>query len=234
MDFALRASVSKNKGYTEPMGATMIQRTCQGFLFLLSTAAITAPADEPLPPQVKAGVEFFESRIRPVLVEHCYRCHSEASGKSRGDLLLDSREAIRTGGSRGPAVVPGDLEASLLLAAISHSDPDLTMPPKKDRLGKSIIEDVRTWIKMGAPDPRDGPAKSAARPPVDLESGRKFWAFQKPVARTPPETRDPSWARRDLDHFVLAKLEVKRLSPSCDAEPATLLRRLHFDLVGLP
>src|SRR5262249_37825999 len=81
---------------------------------------------------------------------------------------------------------------------------------------------------------REGPAKSAARPPVDLESGRKFWAFQKPAPHTPPANRDSSWARRDLDRFVLAKLEENRLAPSCDAEPATLLRRLHFDRAGPP
>ena len=87
---------------------------------------------------------------------------------------------------------------------------------------------------MGAADPREDAAASVSRPPVDIEAGRRFWAFQKPVAHQPPATKDPTWARRDLDHFIRAKLDAAGLAPSADAEPATLLRRLHFDLVGLP
>ncbi len=108
------------------------------------------------------------------------------------------------------------------------------MPPKKERLPAAVIADVETWIEMGAADPRAADAAQVAGPPVDLEAGRRFWAFQKPVAHKPPATKDPAWARRDLDHFILAKLEAAGLAPSPDAEPATLLRRLHFDLVGLP
>jgi hypothetical protein len=181
-----------------------------------------------------SGVDFFEAKIRPVLVQQCYGCHSAQSGKAEGGLRLDSRAAIRAGGDRGPAVVPGDPKSSWLLTAISHSDPDLRMPPNKERLAESVVKDFETWINSGAADPRAEDAASATIPPVSIEAGRKFWAFQKPTAHAPPATRNPSWAKRDLDHFVLSKLEANGLSPSEDAEPATLLRRLRFDLVGLP
>ena len=179
-------------------------------------------------------LKFFESRIRPVLVKHCYECHSVESGKSKGDLLLDTREGIRTGGERGPAVVPGDPEKSVLLAAISHTDPDPQMPPKKAQLPKAVIADFDTWIKTGAPDPREPTGKTVERPPVDLKSGREFWAYKKPVRHQPPVVKNSEWAKRDLDRFVIAKLEEKELEPSPDADPITLLRRVYFDLIGLP
>ena len=203
-------------------------------LLLLLVPSLTWAGEKPAGDEAK-GIAFFESKIRPVLVEHCYKCHSVgAAGKPKGGLLLDSRKTIRAGGDSGPAVVPGDPGASLLLTAISHVDPDLKMPPKKDRLPEAVINDVKTWIRMGAADPREDVAVRAPSPAVDIEAGRRFWAFQKPVAHQLPATEDTTWARRDLDHFILAKLEVSGLAPSVDAEPATLLRRLHFDLVGLP
>lgn len=177
---------------------------------------------------------FFESKIRPVLVKHCYDCHSEESGKSKGGLLLDTRHGIRAGGETGPSVVPGDPAKSLLLTAIKHSDPDLEMPPKKPKLSDAIIADMETWIKMGAPDPRESTPKIANRPPVDIESGRKFWSYHKPMAAALPTTKRADWALRDLDTFVLAKLEEHSMSPSPDAEEITFLRRLYFDLIGLP
>ncbi|MBC8116263.1 MAG: PSD1 domain-containing protein, partial [Candidatus Saccharimonas sp.] len=180
------------------------------------------------------GIAVFESKIRPVLVQHCYKCHSVGAGKSEGGLLLDSRKTIRAGGDRGPAVVPGDSKSSLLLTAISHTDPDLKMPPKQERLPDTVINDIKSWIQAGAVDPRENEPTKGASPPVTLEAGRQFWSFQKPVTHPPPTTKNPSWAKRDLDHFILAKLDASGLAPSADAEPATLLRRLHFDLVGLP
>jgi hypothetical protein len=195
---------------------------------------VSIRADD-VPEKVDAKkLAFFESKIRPVLVVHCYKCHSAESGKSEGGLLLDSRKAIRAGGDSGPAVVPGDPEASLLWQAISHSDSALQMPPKKAKLADAIINDVKEWITTGAADPREVAAASKPAPAVDIEAGRKFWAFQKPVSHPLPTTQNPDWARRDLDHFILAKLDAVDLKPSSDAEPATLLRRLHFDLVGLP
>jgi mono/diheme cytochrome c family protein len=182
----------------------------------------------------EGGPAFFESKIRPVLVKHCYECHSAEAGKIKGGLLLDTRDAIRKGGDTGPAVVPGKPDKSLLLAAISHTDPDLQMPPKRPQLAKAVIADIARWIKMGAPDPREATGHKVERPPVDLASGRLFWAFRKPVHHETPASSDPGWARRDLDYFVRAKLDEVKLAPSPDADPVTLLRRLYFDLIGLP
>ena len=201
-------------------------------LLLLTGAGVARSADPPK--DDTQAVAFFEARIRPVLVEHCYRCHSAKAGKSEGGLVLDSRAGVRAGGDSGPAVVPGDPAKSLLLTAISHTDADLKMPPKKDRLPAAMLTDVTAWIKAGAADPRDEATAKTAGPPVDLDAGRRFWAFRKPVAPTPPAVKDSAWAKRDIDRFVLAELDAAGLTPSPDADPATLLRRLHFDLVGLP
>ena len=166
---------------------------------------------------------FFEAKIRPVLVKHCYECHSVESGKSKGGLMLDTRQGIRGGGETGPAVVPGDAAKSLLLSAIKHSDPDLEMPPKKPKLDAPVIADFETWIKAGAVDPRESTAKFKERPPVDIAAGRKFWSYQRPVK-----------VAGNVDSFIEAKLKENKLTPSPEAEPVVLLRRLYFDLIGLP
>lgn len=206
---------------------------CRGCLIGWLMLGGSVSAAEPEAVGDAAAREFFETNIRPVLVEQCYRCHSAAMGKSEGGLQLDSRPLIRKGGDRGPAVVPGDPAASLLLTAIAHTDSDLKMPPKKERLSEAVINDFRFWITKGAIDPRDK-AASSALPPVSIEAGREFWSFQKPIAQIPPKTSNAAWAKRDLDHFILAKLDEIGLAPSPDVKPATLLRRLQFDLVGLP
>lgn len=179
------------------------------------------------------GVAFFEAKVRPILVEHCYSCHSSEKGKAEGGLQLDTRQFIRAGGDRGLAVVPGQPGDSLLLTAISHIDPDLKMPPKKERLPDAVVNDIEAWIRMGAPDPRAGVA-DVKRKKLDLKSARQFWSFRPPVKTRLPETSNLAWTKRELDHFILAKLESEGLAPSVDAEPAVLLRRLHFDLAGLP
>lgn len=184
----------------------------------LLLAASTASAAE--------SMTHFEAKVRPVLVKHCYECHSSESGKSKGELLLDTREAIRRGGDSGPAVVPGDPMKSLLLTAIRHSDPDLEMPPNKPRLPTSVIAEIETWIKAGAPDPRTSASPSVERPPVDLESGRKFWSYRKPVL--------PKNAAKGIDSFIRAKLAEHELKPAPEADRITLARRLYFDLIGLP
>ncbi len=174
---------------------------------------------------------FFESKIRPVLAEKCYRCHSETASKVRGGLLLDTREGIRRGGEHGPAVVPGDLNKSLLIAAIHHSDQDTAMPPK-EKLPDSVIADFERWIRSGAADPRDG--KAAVVPTYDAAKAKEWWAFQ-PVRRPAiPQLKNAAWPRGDIDRFVLANLEAKGLKPVGDADKLTLLRRVFFDLVGLP
>ncbi|MBI1371756.1 MAG: DUF1553 domain-containing protein [Phycisphaera sp.] len=181
-----------------------------------------------------ADVNFFEARIRPVLVEHCYKCHSTEAKKSKAGLLVDTRESLRRGGDGGPAVVPGDPDKSLLFTAITHADPELKMPAKKPKLPDAVIADFRTWIQRGAADPRESTGPALAQAPTDLESGRKFWAYIKPVEPALPKVSDATWARRDLDRFVLAKLDAAGLAPRPDAAPGTLLRRLYFDLIGLP
>ncbi len=174
---------------------------------------------------------FFEAKIRPVLIRHCYDCHSEADGVAEGGLTLDTRAGLLAGGRRGPAIVPGEPDKSLLVAALNHAEADLAMPPKSPNLPAAVIADVRRWIGDGAIDPRD-----AGQPPLvlDAEAARQHWAYQPPRKADPPEVTDAAWPRQPLDQFILAALEQADLAPRPDAEPATLLRRVHFDLVGLP
>jgi hypothetical protein len=174
---------------------------------------------------------FFEKKIRPVLVASCYKCHSAESEKLKGGLLLDTREGIRKGGDSGPAVVPGDLKKSLIIKAIRYENDTMRMPPK-EKLADDVIADIEAWVKMGAPDPRDG--KKTAYGEIDLEKGRQYWAFQKPQKPTLPAVKDAKWPRTDSDRFLLAALEAKDLRPVGDADPFTLVRRLYFDLIGLP
>jgi hypothetical protein len=176
----------------------------------------------------------FESKIRPILVEHCLECHSIESGKAKGGLRLDDREALLRGGDSGPALVPGKPEESLLLAAIRHSDPDLEMPPRKDRLAESILEDVEQWIAAGAPDPRESANGRSGRTGEDFESRKQHWSFRPVVAPKIPEPKRSDWAYNEIDRFILAKLEENGLEPSHDADPVVFLRRLSFDLTGLP
>lgn len=183
---------------------------------------------------IGSDTAFFESKIRPVLVKHCYECHSAESGKTKGGLALDSKRGLLQGGDTGPAVVPGEPSKSLLLKAIRHEDPDLEMPPKGPALAKAVTMDFETWIREGAIDPRISSAPTQESPPVDVAAGRKFWSYQKPQRHLAPTIKNQSWPRRDLDHHILAKLEKEGLSPSPDATPAVLLRRLYLDLTGLP
>ena len=164
----------------------------------------------------ESQLDFFESRIRPVLVQHCYECHSVAAGRSSGGLLLDSRSGWMTGGDSGPAIFPGRPEASRVWQAISASGEVSEMPPKS-RLAAGIVEDFRRWIMNGAIDPREAPEPLARGRVIDLEREREFWAYQpRRVFNT----------GHSIDGFV---------QPT--AEPAAadrLLRRLSLDLTGLP
>lgn len=190
-----------------------------GILAVATSSTATANPDD------ESNLRLFESRVRPLLAERCYQCHSVRSGKSEGALLLDSREGIRKGGDRGLAVVPGKPEESLLLEAISGSDPDFVMPPKGDRVSKDLVRDVETWIRSGAHDPRDRPTDTVHE---------EHWALKKPGDVQFPDVSDRLWEVSPIDRFVLAQLEAAGLQPSPDAEVPTLLRRLYFDLIGLP
>ena len=184
------------------------------------------------PPLTDEQVQFFESKIRPVLVDACYECHSSEGGRIKGGLSLDSKEGLKLGGDSGHAIVPGDLEESLLYVAISYQDEDYEMPPKK-RLPADVVADFKKWIEMGAPDPRKSESFTIETE-IDIEEGKKFWSFQPPVGSPLPRVKDSSWPKADLDHFVQAKLDEAGLSPAADAKPAQLLRRLYFDVIGLP
>ncbi|MEM7384766.1 MAG: PSD1 and planctomycete cytochrome C domain-containing protein [Verrucomicrobiota bacterium] len=173
--------------------------------------------------------DFFEKRIRPQLAKNCYQCHSEAAGKKKGGLWLDRREAVLAGGDSGPALVPGNSERSLLLKALSHRDPDLKMPPKR-ALEASVVEDFRRWIASGAPDPRTGPDLQAAATGIDYEKGRQFWSFQ--ALRSPPVPVNN--AVSPIDRFIHQRLSESDLKPVGPAEERVLVRRLYFDLTGLP
>ena len=189
-----------------------------------------AGAEEKGTPQ---GLRFFEQKIRPVLVRQCYQCHSAraaTSGKLKGKLRLDTRAGTRAGGESGPSVVPGKPGDSLLVGALRHES--FKMPPS-GKLPAGVIADFVTWIKMGAPDPRDGDAKVDS--PQDLVAARKLWAFRK--VKRPPVPRKlghPQWPRSDLDRLVLATLETRSLIPSGDADRRTLIRRAAYDVIGLP
>lgn len=178
-------------------------------------------------------LEFFEQKIRPVLVEQCYECHSAdaaKAGKLKGNLLLDSREGTQRGGDSGPAVVPGKIDESLIVSAIKHES--FIMPPTA-KLSAAVAADFEHWINRGAPDPRDGKAAAVAR--IDFEKARReHWSFQPMQLPAPPTVRNTKWGRNEIDAFVLAKLEEKKLEPSAEADRHTWLRRVTFDLVGLP
>jgi len=183
-----------------------------------------------------AGIEFFEQKIRPVLIEHCYKCHSKDSEKVKGGLLLDTRDGLLKGGDTGPAIVPGDPEKSLLIKAVHYADEDLQMPPRKNggKLSDEQIADLEAWIKMGAPDPRAGSVVHTGPPLSDPEKVRNHWAFQPIQHPPPPAVKNQRWVRNPIDAFVLAKLEARGMAPSRRADKRTLIRRVTYDLTGLP
>jgi hypothetical protein len=182
-----------------------------------------------------AGIEFFESKIRPVFVERCYKCHSAGAEKIEASFRLDSAEAILAGGESGKAaVVPGHPETSQLIHAIQYGDEDLQMPPKS-KLPADQIASIEAWVKMGAPYPKSV-ATAATKPTgtaMTLADGRNFWSFKKPADQSVPVVKS-TWARGDIDHFILAKLDEKKLTPSPEADRRTLIRRATFDLIGMP
>ena len=180
-------------------------------------------------------VAFFEKKIRPVLAEKCYKCHAENSEKIKGGLVLDTREGIRRGGDTGPAIVPGDLAKSLVIESLRYTNKDLQMPPEKSggKLPDSVIADFEQWVRMGATDPREGRA-SVVKSEWDTEKAKNHWAFQPVKLPAVPSVKDSAWPKTDVDRFILAGLESKGLKPVGDALPQSLLRRVCFDLTGLP
>src|SRR6266545_1058427 len=199
-------------------------------IWFLSSSTASAQANRGTPEQIA----FFEQRIRPLLVNHCYECHSRSAKKLRGELALDSRAGVRKGGASGSAIVPGQPDASLLIKAIRHDDKDLRMPPK-GKLSAAEIADLAAWVRMGAPDPRDEQVAGVGQSTgIDLEKGRKHWSFQPVRAAVPPTVTETSWPLTPIDRFILANLETRKLRPVEVADRRTLIRRATYDLTGLP
>ena len=177
---------------------------------------------------------FFEQKIQPILAEHCFKCHSHAADKIKGGLVLDSLAGALKGGDTGPALVPGKPEASLLVKAIRYSDPDLQMPPKGKKLADEQIAALTKWVKQGAPWPgQDATAAAKPRGKITNED-RQWWAFQPVRESKVPNPADGGWARNPIDKFIFARLKAEGLKPSPPAGREALIRRVYFDLTGLP
>lgn len=198
---------------------------CLGFVVGLTALPWSSQSAEP------EGVPFFREKIEPVLKAQCYSCHSGEADKVEGGLRLDSRAAVLRGGEGGPAVVVGKAGTSLLIQAIRHEG-GLMMPPEKARLSENTIADFVKWIEMGAPDPREGDAADSTM--TGLNEGRKHWAFQPVRKVNAPKVSDATWGRSAIDAFILAEMEQRQWRPAPAATRAELIRRVSFDLIGLP
>ncbi len=184
-------------------------------------------AEKPSPEDLR----FFETKIRPVLVQHCYACHTADAEELGGKLLLDSRQGMRTGGESGPAVVAGQPDDSPLIHALRYET--FEMPPDEP-LSEAIVNDFVEWIRRGAPDPRDAQTVAVAERAEGDEAAPEFWSLRPLTDPAPPEVADTAWPRDEIDHFILAEIEAAQLRPAADATPRVLARRLAFDLIGLP
>lgn len=196
----------------------------------LAISTNRADAQQAVQPTPEA-VEFFEQRIRPVLVEHCYECHSASANELEGGLMLDNRAAVEKGGENGKVLVAKEPESSRLLTAMRYQDENLQMPPG-GKLSDEVLADFDQWIRSGAVDPRDG---LPPPPPDSIEArARKHWAFGPPTKSERPHITHTQWPQTDIDYLVLARLEAAGIEPSPAADPHTLVRRLYYDLTGLP
>ena len=207
---------------------------------LFSSGFIRAADPTPPAPISAADIAFFETKIRPVLADQCYRCHSNQSEKIRGGLRLDTRAATLEGGDSGSALVPGKPDESLLIEAIRYGNPDLRMPPKGNKLSDDVIADFVEWIRRGAPDPRTAATVAAAPTSAPVATGRAYapskdhWSFKPVVQPDVPVTQHPAWCQTPVDNFILADLEAAGMQPSPATDRRTLLRRVTYDLTGLP
>lgn len=201
---------------------------------IVASGLLAAGAHSVLASPTADQLAFFESKIRPVLVQHCYQCHSAEAfqaGNLKASLLVDSRDGMMKGGESGAAVVPGKREDSLLIAALKYDG--FEMPPA-GKLPDDVIADFEKWIDMGVPDPRDQPTAVVDDRTIDVEEGRKHWSYRRLAPVSPPDVRQTDWLRNDIDRFILARQEEAGIAPASEAAKATLARRLFFDLTGLP
>ncbi len=183
-------------------------------------------------PLSEEDLAFFEKRIRPLLVDKCYECHSAESTDVQGELLVDSRATLQRGGASGPAVLPGDTKHSLLIEAVRYENDNMQMPPD-ERLADAEITDLVRWVEMGAPDPRSTATKHLGKR-IDIDAAKQFWSL-KPVSNpVVPRVKHADWPRSELDGFVLAKMEEQGFTPAQDADKRVLIRRATYDLIGLP
>ena len=199
-----------------------VRRVCAALLCIVLSGTARAADD---------GVEFFETKIRPALVEHCYACHSVGAKKAKGGLRLDTADGLRKGGDSGPAVAAANAP-HLILRAVEYDDEAAAMPPK-GKLPDAVVRDFQKWARLGSPLPADAAAK-AGPATVDGEKAKDFWSFRPATERPAPPTSTPRWATRNHDHFVLQKLDAQKLTPAPVADRRTLIRRVYFDVIGLP
>lgn len=218
----------------KPVSRSLVSlAACLAFPSWGAEAEMAASAHASIAPD---QLQFFEKHIRPVLVEHCYKCHSAESDKVKGGLTLDTREGTLLGGESGhPGVTPGVLAESSVYEALTWANADMQMPPK-NKLPDEVIAVFKKWIEMGAPDPREQKVANAAggRREINMTEGRKHWAFQKPVHAEPPPLKQAAWAETQVDQWILAGLEKAGLKPAPQADRPTLIRRIAYDLTGLP
>lgn len=221
-------SVANKSGRRAPRGGAVASAAC--IVFALSwadpaRAEFSSPED---------GVRFFEEKIRPVLAEKCYSCHSADSEKLKGSLQVDHVSHLLAGGDTGPSLVPGKPDDSLLVEAIAYGNPDLRMPPK-EKLAAAVVEDFRKWVAGGAPWPEEPVPQAGKSDVFDLEQRRaEHWSWRPVVSPAVPEVKNTAWVSSPVDAFLLAKIEAAGLSPAEPADDRTWLRRVSFDLTGLP
>ena len=192
----------------------------------VSVAGKVLVADEP------ASLEFFEKDVRPLLVKHCYECHS--AGDVDGGLNLDSKAGVARGGDSGQVIVAGAPDQSLLVEAVRYQNRDLQMPPK-GRMSDSEIAILEKWVRLGVPDSRTEDRPGAVRPTgMSIQDGREFWSFRPVADPAVPAVQNADWVQTPIDAFVLTKLETRKTRPAERAAKRTLIRRVTFDLTGLP
>ncbi len=197
-----------------------------------ATAAAQASQTAPSPPS-KDQLDFFESRIRPIFAANCYQCHSGSANPLKGGLELDWKGGWEKGGDSGPAIVPGDPDKSLLIEAVRYTNPGLHMPPP-GKLSDAQINDLVTWVRMGAPDPRATRPVPATGAASYGGQGKAHWAFKPVTKPAPPAVKNTAWVKNDIDRFVEAKLEASGMTGNEMADKRTLIRRAYIDLIGLP